>query len=317
MSNKPFDQAFKYLAEQDAESLLILLGHLRPGQEAEIEALPRELNVSTQLPDQPYRVVVKGEPRIVHVEAQTVYETSIPERMAEYGARLWMKYRLAVDSYVLLLTERGLPKAETEQLGRGEIVAGGVRIESRYKLIKLWESSAKEVMALGRANLLPFIPLMRGGKQELAEAARQLAEMEDARQGQDLRLHFIVLGGLRYNVEEILEAVGRGGMIPWEQLKESSVYQHILKEGKKEGLEEGIEKGKLEAIREMLNLLIEKRFPGLDLAPEIGRIADLAALERLCLEVIELPDAEAIKKRVSETADQLGLINDKREHESS
>src|SRR3989442_138427 len=109
MSSKPFDQAFKYLAEEDAESLLILLGLLQPGEVAEIEALPRELNVSTQLPDQPYRVVISGQARIVHVEAQTVYEAAIPERVAEYGARLWMKYRLPVESYVLLLTERGLP----------------------------------------------------------------------------------------------------------------------------------------------------------------------------------------------------------------
>ncbi|MCI0485713.1 MAG: hypothetical protein L0229_03840 [Blastocatellia bacterium] len=43
MSAKPYDQAFKYLAEQDAESLLILLGHLKPGQQARIELLPREL----------------------------------------------------------------------------------------------------------------------------------------------------------------------------------------------------------------------------------------------------------------------------------
>ncbi len=42
MSDKPYDKAFKFLAEQDAESLLILLGAIRPGQHVTIERLPNE-----------------------------------------------------------------------------------------------------------------------------------------------------------------------------------------------------------------------------------------------------------------------------------
>ena len=61
MSHMPYDRAFKYLAEQDAESLLILLGCLRPGQPAEIDLLPREIDVSMLMPDQPYRVVIGGD----------------------------------------------------------------------------------------------------------------------------------------------------------------------------------------------------------------------------------------------------------------
>jgi hypothetical protein len=83
MSTKPYDQAFKYLAEQDAESLLILLGYLQPGQKAEIELLAREVSAPALLPDQPYQVVTGHERRIVHVEAQTAYDAQIPERMAE------------------------------------------------------------------------------------------------------------------------------------------------------------------------------------------------------------------------------------------
>jgi hypothetical protein len=110
MSNMPYDRAFKYLAEQDAESLLILLGYLKPGQQAQIDLLPREIDVSTLLPDQPYRVVIGDDSWIVHVEAQTAYDSRIPERMAEYGARLWMKHKLPVRSYVLMLTRRGCRK---------------------------------------------------------------------------------------------------------------------------------------------------------------------------------------------------------------
>ena len=104
MSTKPYDQAFKFLAERDAEALLLLLGDMQPGQEAEIRVLPREVSISTQLPDQPYEVITSGGRRLVHVEAQTAYDANLPERMLEYAIRLWLKYRLPISSYALLLT---------------------------------------------------------------------------------------------------------------------------------------------------------------------------------------------------------------------
>jgi hypothetical protein len=110
MSTKPYDQAFKFLAEGDPEALLVLLGDIRPGQLAKIQLLPREIIVSAWLPDQPYEVTIDGKRHLVHVEAQTVYESGLPERMLQYAVRLWLKYRLPVVSYLLLLTDRNAPE---------------------------------------------------------------------------------------------------------------------------------------------------------------------------------------------------------------
>ncbi len=46
--DKPYDDAFKLLAEEDAEALLLLLGELDPGEKAEITPLHRELRISTR-----------------------------------------------------------------------------------------------------------------------------------------------------------------------------------------------------------------------------------------------------------------------------
>ncbi len=48
MSEKPktYDDAFKLLASQDAEALLLLLGELQPGEKAELTSLERELRIS-------------------------------------------------------------------------------------------------------------------------------------------------------------------------------------------------------------------------------------------------------------------------------
>ncbi|MGH9835541.1 MAG: hypothetical protein ACRD9Y_21175 [Blastocatellia bacterium] len=194
MNDKPYDQAFKFLAEQDAESLLVLLGYLQPGERAEIEVLPRELRAAAILPDQPYRVLTAREHSIVQVEAQAWFDQSMLARYGEYGVRSWISYRLPVRCYVLLLTKRGLPKGLRTQ---GVIDAGDIQIKVRYRLIKLWEISARKVLAMNRVNLLPFVPLMRGGREELEISARQLAQVPDESRRSEMGMHFLMLGGLR------------------------------------------------------------------------------------------------------------------------
>jgi hypothetical protein len=174
MSDKPYDQAFKFLAEQDAESLLVLLGYLQPGEQAEIEVLPRELRSAAILPDQPYRVLTAREHSIVLVEAQAWFDQSMLTRYGEYGVRSWISYRLPIRCYVLLLTKRGLPKGLRTQ---GVIDAGDIQIKVRYRLIKVWEISARKVLALNREHLLPFVPLMRGGREELEISAQRLSQV--------------------------------------------------------------------------------------------------------------------------------------------
>ena len=86
--NKPYDDAFKLLAEGDAEALLLLLGEIKLGEPVEITPLHSELRISTKLPDQAYKVVTASGARIVHIEAQSSYDHLMPERMADYGARM-------------------------------------------------------------------------------------------------------------------------------------------------------------------------------------------------------------------------------------
>jgi hypothetical protein len=57
--NKPYDSAFKDLADQDPEGLLLLLGALPLG--AKVKALPREVTTPALLPDQPYEVISETE----------------------------------------------------------------------------------------------------------------------------------------------------------------------------------------------------------------------------------------------------------------
>ena len=49
--HKPYDDAFKLLAAEDAAALLVLLGEIKPDEQVKITPLGRELRVSTRLPD--------------------------------------------------------------------------------------------------------------------------------------------------------------------------------------------------------------------------------------------------------------------------
>jgi predicted transposase YdaD len=252
--------------------------------------------MQTLLPDQPYEINQEGETYIAHVEAQTRFEADIPARMTDYGVYLWSRYRLPVYSYVLVLVPRGMPDdAPTSWTIR----AGGLRLTVDYTVVRLWEVEAADALAVNSESLLPFVPLMRGSREELERGARALGAVADEARRRELALHFLVLGGLRYNRDEIFDLLGRITMVPLEQLRESSVYQFILEEGLEKGREEGREEGRTEATVSLLRRLAAKRFPGLELGPELDRVRDLDALEQLCVDLDRFADAEALQQRIA------------------
>ena len=288
--NKPYDDAFKLLAEGDAEALLLLLGEIKLGEPVEITPLHSELRISTKLPDQAYKVVTASGARIVHIEAQSSYDHLMPERMADYGAREWMKYRLPVTCYVLLLTDRQLPR---NPVTTGRIDAGDVQITVRFRLVRLSQISAAQMLKTQREHLLPFVPLMQGGQKELIAGARALRKVKQESKQLELGLYFSVLGGLRYNPADLLDLVWRESMIPLRVLKESPTYEFLINEGKDQWKEEG----KIEGLSNMLRLLIAKRFPKLNVKAKIKRIYNPALLELISLEVVDMTDAAVSTKR--------------------
>lgn len=288
--NKPYDTAFKELAEQDPETLLRLVGALPEG--ATVTPLPREVTAPALYTDQPYLVITDLERHVTHVEAQTYYDHEIPSRNVKYGAILWVNTDLPVHSYVLILSPRGMPAdAPTEMT----IVAGGMKITATYHLIKLWEMDAKEALAWRRENLLPFVPLMKGGQDTLAEGARALGQIADEDRKRELAAHFVIMGGLRYTHDEMFNVIWRHTMIPIQQLKDSSVYQLAKSEGKEEGLEKG-----RETLMAILLDVIGKRFPGLDVKAELEFVEDLDTLKQLYFDLDRLTDADALRRRLNE-----------------
>lgn len=305
---KPYDQAFKYLAEQDPHALLVMLRILKPGQKARIKLLPNEVTVSAKLPDSTYLVTLEtGEQRIVHIEAQTVYDPQIQRRMAEYAMRLWIKYGLPVDSYLLLLTPRKVPTPIPHQF---HLRAGGLDVRLYYQVVPLWQLSARQALKLGKRDLLPFIPLMKGGMTEVETGASLIAEITDEKKQSEIGLYFIVLGGLRYNRLELLELLGSTNMLTYEHVKDSSTLRYFTRQARKEarlkGQAEGLAKGRAEgavvAATTLLTIAAQQRFPRLVLGDQIQQIHDADVLQTLFIELHTIKSAKAFLQRLAELA---------------
>ena len=324
MDQKPYDSAFKSLADEDAEALLRLIGAAPP--DAAIRPLPREISAPALAADQPYEVITATERYIAHLEAQTRWAVDVPDRIVGYEAVFWVNKRLPVRSYVLVFIPDGMPDNPPS---RCVIRAGDLTLISEFTIVKLWELPAEDALAQNNPNLLPFIPLMDGGGERLEQCARALGQIENEFRQREFSLHFVSLGGLRYNRDDLINLLGRTTMRLDHILRETPYIQDImaearaearaeahqqiaearqkereegLKEGLKEGREEGREEGQHQAVIELLLYAIGKRFPGPDFKAEVERVLNTDALKRLFLDLDQIPDAEALRARLAELA---------------
>jgi len=174
-----------------------------------------------------------------------------------------------------------------------------LQAQVRFRVIRLWEIDPAPVLEWQRPSLWPWVSLMRSSPEILERTARQIASLGDRKTAAE----FVVLGGLRYNKNDLAEMLGRvSAMLTNEQLEESSYYQMILEKGMEKGIEKGIEKGmqtgRLEEARRVLRRLLALRFPGLETLPELDAVASPERIESLLEAIVTAGDAEAARAAI-------------------
>jgi hypothetical protein len=167
---------------------------------------------------------------------------------------------MACRSYLVLLTEKGVPKVLPRAIRR---VHGDFEAVLRLRAVRLWRIPAVRILRLESAQLLPWVPLLRASTEEMEEAMRRL----DAVDENALRTRLFLLGGLRYGSKEAFLQRLDQMIISEEILKESSTYQYL------------IEKGRVAGRREDLVKLLTRRFGPLSTATQ--RKLDAAPIEKL------------------------------------
>jgi predicted transposase YdaD len=279
---KPYDQAFKLLTEEDPRATLALFAGIPLSVAMDVRVLDREVNLSALQVDNLYRCRTADAEFLVHIEAVTRFRTAALDRQFDYVQAIVAKYRMACRSYLVLLTEKGVPASLPRVLRRAY---GDFEATLRLRAVRLWRIPAARILRLESAQLLPWVPLLRASTEEMEEAMRRL----DVADENALRTRLFLLGGLRYGSREaFLERLDQM-IISEEILKESSTYQYLIEKGRAAGLAEGFVDGR----REALVKLLTRRFG--PLPADTRRKLNAATIEKLDRWLDNVLDAPTLK----------------------
>ncbi len=170
--------------------------------------------------------------------------------MLEYDARYRLKTGLSVLPVVLLLT----PSRQVMECFEDE----GIRY--RFRVISLAAMDAKAVFDLGNPCLLPFVALMKGGREFFDQAEKGVYHSSlDRGDKADLLTGMALLSGL-VSMELPTLLLKRRKDIMIESAGYKLIKQEGIKEGIKQGIQRGVRQGTLATIRDNVIEVLVLRF---------------------------------------------------------
>ncbi|MCC7370165.1 MAG: Rpn family recombination-promoting nuclease/putative transposase [Chloroflexi bacterium] len=278
---RPFDVATRQLIDRDPAAWLTWIGLPVDGP-----VVPLDSEVSTVLAEVDKVLQVGGpHPWLAHLELQTSHDPRLPLRLLEYHALLLHRHEQPVASAVVLLRPQADGPEMTGELLRADPV-GELSIRFRYRVLRLWQRPVAEILS-GGLGVLPLAPLAAVDLDALPSVIIQMSERIDREASPDVAGNLwaatLLLLGLRYDdrtAGQILRGV--------RQMRESTTYQAILREGREEGQRLGEELGRAREARRTLLRQGARRFgePSTDIVSAIENIADLDRLETLLLDLL-------------------------------
>ena len=224
----------------------------------DVSKIEKELPLLTREADCLARVSEKeGKEFVLHIDFQAEYKHNIPDRILGYTYRVYEKYKLPVYSVVILLKETGV-----EIRTKTEIKVRDLRsLRHEYKVIKLWEVEAEEILEKKIKGLYPLLPLMKtdkSGEEIISEAARLIEkEVEDIEHKADAYVALRIFSAISFPTALVNKILKRRDI-----MIQSAAYQEILQEGERLGIERGerlgIERGILEVLGERFGFVSSK-----------------------------------------------------------
>ncbi|MBX9253217.1 Rpn family recombination-promoting nuclease/putative transposase [Desmonostoc muscorum CCALA 125] len=214
-------------------------------------------------------------------ELQLRYKPEMPRRMRAYTALAEEKYNLP--TYPVLINI--LKGSNTEIPTTYTSNVAGLKATQDYRVINLWEVDVNTVFETPLPSLIPFVPILKGGDNEviIREALQVLRADEQLNQLETVLAFFATFVIESALVQEIMR---------WDMavLRESPWYQEILREGEARGRREELYSG--------IELALEIKFgtPGLDLMPIIYQITDLQRLKVIQQAIKTLNTVEELQR---------------------
>ncbi len=155
-----YDIAAKVVLSRCKEAVLSVLCNLPVTSAFLLETAPQE-TPSLRRSDFVLRATFEdGTERLILLELLSSWKSWIPIRTLECRCRHLLEENLPVISVLLLLTPAG---SATDCYTDEEV-------HYRYRLVRIYEFEAEEILRKGPECLFPFIPLMKGGERLFEEA---------------------------------------------------------------------------------------------------------------------------------------------------
>jgi predicted transposase/invertase (TIGR01784 family) len=266
------DNVCKYLSEQYPESFVNwILGESR----VDTDILKSELSIEPIRAD--FVALLRPQERILHLEFQVeaISNPPLSLRMLDYYVRLYRQYNYPVDQFVIFLKRTGSTSAYTDQFISDSTT-------HRYRVLRLWEQDPAPLLA--NPALLPFATLAQADSPNtlLEQVATQLDMIEEREQRSNISACVEILAGIRFDIETIRQFLRENIM------KESVVYQEIIREG----LQQGIQQGKQEEALSFTMRLLTRRIG--EVAPDLqAQIQNLTTpqLEELGVALLDFNNA--------------------------
>lgn len=186
---------------------------------------PTELNVEPVRADAV--MLLQSSNVILHTEFQTAPDSTMPFRMADYYLRLRRKFpERAIQQVVIYL------KRTSSDVVRQTRYITPV-MTHQFRVIRLWEEPVE--LFLSTSGLLPFAVLSRATDKEslLAQVVQELEQISDRTEQSNLVAATSILAGLELD-EQVIRRLMRSPV-----MRESTMYQSILREGRVEGRTDG------------------------------------------------------------------------------
>ena len=200
------------------------------------ELSPKELSLEPIRADS--IILQQSEQLVLHAEFQTKPEDDIPFRMADYRLRVYRRFPKRKMIQVVIY----LKKSKSPLVEQNYFEIEGLR--SQFQIICLWKQP-KELF-LNIPGLLPFAVLSKtdNRREVLNQVAIELDKIKETRVRSNLTAASGILAGLVLNQETI------GQILRRDIMRDSVVYQEILREGEligeQRGRLQGEQRGRIE-----------------------------------------------------------------------
>ena len=234
---------------------------LLPGAEFKEKAQSKPLNLNTRERevDALYEILLYGKLCLVHIEFQSFFDGSMAQRMWEYNTLATFSYNRPTCSFVIYLKKCEVPESLYEwTFPNGEVIH-----HFHFKVIKLWEISAKMLKQTGLLGIFPLMVLTKDGKRrEVVDEVITRLQQQGGESAKELISLTYIFATLAFENQGDLTWLKRRINQMQDFLQESWLYQEIMQKGFDKGIEKEREE-ELRRQRQLLMTIIHMHFPNI------------------------------------------------------